>query len=102
MVIPMAHFRRNPWKRKADGGGGGNEDLFVYVMCPPGAREDSDATAMSLETRSDANQKRGERGSSLSLVLSRAMARCCRALRPKHVLGGRDHDRIFGGRERFD
>ena len=75
--------------------------MFVYVMCPPGAQEDSDATAMSLETCSGANQKRGKIGSSLLLVLKRAMARCCRALRPKHVRGGQDHGRIFGGRERF-
>ena len=84
-----------------DDGGGRNEDLFVYVMCPPGAREDSDATAMSLETYSDANQKREKRETSLLLVLSRVVGRLCRALRPRHVLGGRDHGRTFGGRDRF-
>ena len=25
-------FRQNPWKRKVDDGGGGNEDLFVYCL----------------------------------------------------------------------
>ena len=35
------------------------------------------------------------------MELSRATLRCCRALRPRHVRGDWDHDRIFGVRERF-
>ena len=66
-----------------------------------GGDQDSDATAMSLEARSDVNQKRGGQGSGLLLDLRRAVAMPCRALRPRHVRGGRDHGRIFGGRERF-